>query len=82
MGTIEAYTAEAGKRYRVIYRRPDHRQTSKRGFTTKREAELCLSSIEVAKARGEFVEPPSPAPRSLTSAPIGWKTKRTSSLHP
>ena len=56
MGTIEPYTVAAGKRYRVIYRRPDHSQTSKRGFPTKREAELYLATVEVAKARGEFVD--------------------------
>lgn len=56
MGTIEPYLVAAGKRYRVIYRRPDHKQTSKRGFTTKKSAELFLASIEVAKARGEFIE--------------------------
>ena len=56
MGTIESYTVAAGKRYRVIYRRPDHRQTSKRGFPTKREAELYLATVEVAKARGEFID--------------------------
>lgn len=56
MGTIESYNVAAGRRYRVTYRRPDHQQTSKRGFPTKREAELFLASVEVAKARGEFVE--------------------------
>lgn len=30
-------------------------QTDKRGFTTKREAGLFLPSVEVTKARGEFV---------------------------
>lgn len=56
MGTIESYTVAAGKRYRVIYRRPNHSQTSKRGFPTKREAELYLATVEVAKARGEFID--------------------------
>jgi integrase len=41
----------------VRYRTPDRRQTDKRGFKTKREAELFLASVEVAKARGEFVQP-------------------------
>ena len=43
-------------RYRVRYRKPDHLQTTKRGFRTKREAELFLASIEVSIARGEFVD--------------------------
>ncbi len=53
MGTIEAYETANGKRYRVRYRTPDHRQTDKRGFRTKREADLFLATIEVSKA-GEY----------------------------
>ena len=55
MGSVSAYESSAGKRYRVRYRRPDHTQTDKRGFATKREAELFLASVEVSKARGEYV---------------------------
>lgn len=55
MGTIEPYSTASGRRYRVRYRTPDQRQTDKRGFTTKRDAELFLASVEVSKARGEFV---------------------------
>jgi integrase len=85
MGTIEAYTVEAGKRYRVIYRKPDHRQTSKRGFTTKRDAELFLSTIEVAKARGEFVDA-SVARAKIADLGADWLRNQThvkpSSLRP
>jgi len=56
MGTIEPYETGRGKRYRVRYRTPDHRQTDKRGFRTKRDAELFLASVEVSKARGEFIQ--------------------------
>ncbi|GAA2751891.1 tyrosine-type recombinase/integrase [Amnibacterium kyonggiense] len=56
MGTVTAYETAAGKRYRVRYRKPDHRQTDKRGFKTKREAELYLASMEVTVARGDFVD--------------------------
>jgi hypothetical protein len=47
MGSISAYVTSGGKRYRVIYRKPDHSQTQKRGFKTKRDAELFLANIEV-----------------------------------
>ncbi len=57
MGSISAYETSAGKRYRVRYRKPDHLQTDKRGFRTKREAEDFLSSVEVSKLRGEWVDP-------------------------
>lgn len=45
-----------GKRYRVIYRRPDHAQTQKRGFKTKRDAELFHANVEVDKSRGAYVD--------------------------
>lgn len=57
MGSISAYTTSSGKRYRVIYRRPDHRQTQKRGFKTKRDAELFLAKTEVDKSRGAYIDP-------------------------
>ena len=56
MGSITSYATAVGKRYRVRYRKPDHSQTDKRGFQTKRDAELFLASTEVSKARGEYVD--------------------------
>jgi integrase len=55
MGTIEPYETARGKRYRVRYRTPNHRQTDKRGFRTKRDADDFLTSIESAKATGDFI---------------------------
>lgn len=55
MGSITPYETGSGRRYRVRYRLPNRSQTDKRGFRTKREAELFLASVEVSKARGEFV---------------------------
>jgi integrase len=57
MGSIEPYSTSAGKRYRVIYRRPDHGQTQKRGFRTKKEAELFLAGVELDKQRGAYIDP-------------------------
>ena len=57
MGSISAYVTSSGKRYRVIYRKPDHSQTQKRGFKTKRDAELLLANMEVDKSRGANVDP-------------------------
>ena len=51
------YQTAQGKRYRVRYRTPDRKQTDKRGFKTKREAELFAATVEVAKAKGEYVAP-------------------------
>lgn len=56
MGSVYAYTTSRGdRRYRIIYRRPDHTQTSERGFKRKRDAEQRLAEVEVSKTRGEYV---------------------------
>ena len=58
MATIERYrTASGATLYRVRHRKPDGKQTCKRGFKTKREAEAYVNAVEVAKARGEYVAP-------------------------
>ena len=56
-GSITAYTTAHGRRWRVRYRKPDKSQTDKRGFKTKREAELFLASVTVAKAVGDYIDP-------------------------
>lgn len=56
MGSVESYQTAKGKRYRVQYRTPDRRNTMKRGFATKREAEQYLASVEVSKMRGEWID--------------------------
>lgn len=58
MASISSYKTEKGEnRYRVRYRKPDRSQTDKRGFRTRREAERWLAENEVAKARGEYLDP-------------------------
>ncbi|PRC50028.1 site-specific integrase, partial [Mycobacterium sp. ITM-2017-0098] len=58
MATVSAYQTAAGeRRYRVRFRTPDRRQTDKRGFRTKREAQAFAATVEVSKMRGEYVAP-------------------------
>ena len=58
MATISKYqTASGATLYRVRYRTPENRQTDKRGFITKRDAERFAATVEVAKMRGEYVAP-------------------------
>lgn len=57
MGSITAYESAQGRRYRVRYRKPNHSQTDKRGFRTKRDAEEFLHMVELSKARGSYVDP-------------------------
>lgn len=56
-GTITPYETKAGTRYRVRYRKPDGAQTDRRGFTTKRDAKVFLSTVHVAKLEGSYVDP-------------------------
>jgi integrase len=56
MATIDKYeTASGATLYRVRYRTPDHRQTDKRGFKTKKAAEAFANSVEVRKLTGEYI---------------------------
>lgn len=57
MATIEPYETKAGRRWRVRYRKPDRRQTDKRGFKTKREAQAFANAIEVEIHSGGYIEP-------------------------
>ena len=56
MGSVTPYETASGKRYRVRYRKPDHAQTDKRGFKTRKAADLFLASTEISKSRGEYIE--------------------------
>ena len=56
-GSIKPYDTAKGKRYRVRYTKPNGSGTDKRGFKTKREAELFLASITMSKATGDYIDP-------------------------
>lgn len=81
MGTVEPYETAGGKRYRVRYRTPDHRQTDKRGFRTKRDADLFLATVEVSKATGEYIEP-ARARTTITELGPAWLEAKRSRLKP
>jgi integrase len=56
MATVEKYQTSSGATlYRVRFRTPDRRQTDKRGFRTKRDAQAWASQLEVDKRRGVYV---------------------------
>jgi integrase len=77
MATIEPYSSKSGRLYRVRYRKPDNSQTSKRGFKTKREAELFLASVEVSKAVGTYIDP-TQARATVGRVGDAWLRTRTS----
>lgn len=69
MATIESYqTATDATKYMVRYRTPQHTQTKKRGFTTKRAAKEFAATVEVEKMTGKYV---APALGQITVAELG-----------
>ncbi len=78
-GSITAYDTAKGKRYRVRYRKPDKSQTDKRGFRTKRDAEIYLASVTVSKAKGEYVDP-SEGRKTVALFAEQWKVERVAPL--
>lgn len=85
MGSIEPYESAKGKRYVVRYRTPERRQAAKRGFKTKRDAQLYLASVETSKARGEYIDA-SAARVTIDALGAEWLANQThlkpSSLRP
>ncbi|THG32866.1 tyrosine-type recombinase/integrase [Naasia lichenicola] len=76
MGTIDSYPTSSGNRYRVTYRKPDHLQTTKRGFRTKKEAQIFLANVESRKADGTYIDPAS-ARATVGQLGVGWLAGQT-----
>lgn len=81
MAKVDPYQTSSGKRYRVRYRMPDGRQTDKRGFRTKRDAEAFAATVEVSKLRGEYVAP-ALARTTVGELGPGWLQRQRGHLKP
>lgn len=57
MATVKPYPTKAGQRWMVRYRKPDGRQTAKRGFSTKAAAQGWMHSNAVDIRVGAYVDP-------------------------
>lgn len=57
MAKIIKYQTAAGTRYEVRYRKPDGKDTRKRGFMRKIDAETFATETESSKLKGEYVAP-------------------------
>jgi hypothetical protein len=79
MAVVHAYETKRGKRYRVRYRTPDNRQTDKRGFKRKRDAEQFANTVEVSKLRASTSTPPTPARPWTPSGKPGWNARKDTS---
>lgn len=55
--SVHPYQTGSGRKWESRWRDADGKQRRKKGFPTKREAQLFDSSREVATARGEWVDP-------------------------
>lgn len=76
MANIKAYDTAGGKRYRVRYRKPGGHQTDKRGFLTKRAAELWASNNVVELATGDWL-PPEAGKTPLGTVADAWLASKT-----
>ncbi|MGB3169051.1 MAG: tyrosine-type recombinase/integrase [Rhodococcus sp. (in: high G+C Gram-positive bacteria)] len=81
MATVDSYSTAGGKRYRVRYRTPDRRQTDKRGFKTKRDAQAFASTVEVEMMRGEYV-PPGLGRITVSEFGPQWLSRKETDLKP
>ncbi|MDV7176011.1 hypothetical protein R4144_22200 [Gordonia amicalis] len=81
MATIESYSTKSGTRYRVRYRTPEGRQTDKRGFKRKADAQAFRATVEVEMLRGEYV---APALGRITVAELAneWLRRKQSAMKP
>ncbi|MGJ9412891.1 Arm DNA-binding domain-containing protein [Aeromicrobium sp. CF4.19] len=81
MATIEAYETSDGKRYQVRFRTPERKQTKRRSFRTKRDAEQFAAAVEVQKYRGEFIAHQA---GQVTIGELGpdWLTRQSAHLKP
>ncbi|MGO1266912.1 MAG: tyrosine-type recombinase/integrase [Microbacterium gubbeenense] len=81
MGSIHAYETADGPRYYISYRRPDHKQTKERGFTTKKAATARLAELTVSKNRGEYVNP-ADAKATISTLGADWLKAREAVMKP
>lgn len=80
MGSIAVYQSAGGRRYRVRWRDDASRkQIEKRGFKTKRDAEIFLAHTEVARAEGTYTDP-SAARATVGELGVEWLRNKRHSL--
>ena len=78
---IQRYASAHGARYMVKYRTPHGKQTSKRGFATRREAQAFAETIEVNKRQDIYVHP-ADGRISLEALAGSWLAGKETTLKP
>jgi integrase len=82
MATISKYqTKDGASKYRVRFRTPEGRQTDRRGFGTKRDAQEFAATVEVAKLKGEYIAPALSKTMISDLGPV-WLKRQASIMKP
>lgn len=81
MGSIRKYETAKGYRYAVRFRKPDHSEGEKRGFRIKEDAKLYLASMDIAAAKGEYVDAAS-AKILIGALGVEWLARQEAHLKP
>lgn len=81
MAGIYSYKTSKGTFWRVNYTKPDGTPTTRRGFTTKRDARLFASANEVSQAKGEWVDP-TDGRKTVSHYAALWEQARLANLKP
>jgi hypothetical protein len=82
MATVSRYTTAKGANlWRVRYRTAEKKQTDKRWFRTKHEAQAWAEELEVDKRKGAYVAP-SAGKVTLGDFAAEWLASKHNSSHP
>lgn len=79
MATVEKYQTNNGTTlYAVRYRTPGNRTTRKRGFRTKRDAQIFANDVEVKKLTGDYI-PPALGKITVDELSVDWLSRKKQS---
>lgn len=81
VGSVTSYEIAAGRRYRVRWYTPEHREREKKGFRTKKAADLFLASQDLTMARGEYIDA-SLAKATVSERATSWMAGKATKLKP
>lgn len=81
MASVERDPRTNGRTWRVQYRKPDGKLTSKAGFRVKRDAEAFAATTEVSKHQGSYIAP-SDAQATIGTLGADWLKTHEAAVKP